>query len=328
MNDDRLYNLFFLKLKEHYKSLLKKFIIVFSVVIICSFFIDKRYTSTISVMPNLSDNNISSLGLLAQDFGINSSGASNFPIAEIAGSNSILDKIYLSSFDLDNNKGKATLATILRTNKQNIFAKIISKITNKDSNNPLLIKHNTLNKFTKERLSISYDRKTNITSISITVEDPLAAKQIAETFYNELSFFINKTINDSGKIKKNFIEKKLESTEDELFLYEKKLENFLNENKSLNDSPKLLQEYNRIRRDVTVQETAYLLLKKELESAKIDEIKNSLKLFIIQKPEKSAVKSYPSRIMLALSVSSLFIFVLFLYRIRNDIFLAFSNRDF
>ena len=200
-------------------------------------------------------------------------------------------------------------------------------ITNKDSNNPSLIKYSTLDKFKKERLSITYDRKTNITSISVTVEDPLVAKQIAEIFYNELSFFINKTINDSGKIKKNFLEKRLESIKSELFVEEKKLENFLNENKSLNDSPKLLQQYNRIKREVTVKETAYLLLKKEKEGAKIDEIKNTLKLFIIEKPEQPPVKSYPSRVRLALLLSSLFTVGLLMHRMKNDLFIAFRSID-
>ena len=125
MSETKLYDLFFLKIREQYKSLFRVFVLVFCIVILFSFLIEKRYTSTISVMPNLSDNNMSSLGLLAQDFGIGGSAGSNFPIAEIATSNSILDKIYLASFDLDNNKGKTTLSDILGTNKTSIISRII-----------------------------------------------------------------------------------------------------------------------------------------------------------------------------------------------------------
>lgn len=318
MLETKLYHLFLNKVKEDYKNLLFLFFIIFFLTACLSFFLDKRYTSTISVMPNSADNNVSSIGLLVQDFGMSSSGG-NFPIAELATSNSILDIIYNNTFDLSENKGKTTLADLLSTNKTSFLRKILVSLTKANSNNPDLLKYNTLNKFKSDRLSINYDRKTSITSISVTVEDPLAAQQIAQNFYDELSLFINKSINDGAKIKQAFLNEKIQSVEIELFENENILEDFLNTNKLLNESPRLLKEFNSIQREITLKETAYLLLKRELEIAKIDEVKNTLKLIIIDKPNLPAVKSYPSRLNLSFSIATLLVLIWFLIGIKNDV---------
>ena len=318
MLETKLYHLFLNKVKEEYKNLFFLFFVIFFLTACLSFFLDKRYTSTISVIPNSADNNVSSIGLLVQDFGMSSSGG-NFPIAELATSNSILDIIYNNIFDLSENKGKTTLADLLGTNKTSFLTKILVSLTKANSNNPDLLKYNTLNKCKSDRLSINYDRKTNITSISVTVEDPLAAQQIAQNFYDELSLFINKSINDGAKIKQAFLNEKIQSVEIELFENENILEDFLNTNKLLNESPRLLKEFNSIQREITLKETAYLLLKRELEIAKIDEVKNTLKLIIIDKPNLPAVKSYPSRLNLSFSIAILLVSIWFLIGIKNDI---------
>lgn len=318
MLETKLYHLFLNKVKEEYKNLLSLFFIIFFLTACLSFFLDKRYTSTISVIPNSADNNVSSIGLLVQDFGMSSSGG-NFPIAELSTSNSILDIIYSNTFDLSENKGKTTLADLLGTNKTSFLSKILVSLTKANSNNPDLLKYNTLNKFKSDRLSINYDRKTNITSISVTVEDPLAAQQIAQNFYDELSLFINKSINDGAKIKQAFLNEKIQSVEIELYENENILEDFLNTNKLLNESPRLLKEFNSIQREITLKETAYLLLKRELEIAKIDEVKNTLKLIIIDKPNLPAVKSYPSRLNLSFSIAILLVSIWFLIGIKNDV---------
>lgn len=316
MLETRLYDLLFINLRLKCKVLVKIFCGAFFIIAILTFFLDQRYTSTLSIMPNQSESSMSSLGMLVQDFAIDGGGG-NFPISEIASSNSILDKIYNTSFDSNVNQGKINLADLLGTNKTTFISKIMGIITNKDINNPDMLKYSTIKKF-KERLNIKYDRKTNITSISVTVEDPLASKQIADLFYYEISSFINKTINDSGKMKQNFLNERIQSIETELVKNEKILEDFLSENKSINQSPKLLQQLTRLQREVTLKETAYLLLKKELEIARIDEVKRTLKLIVIEKPDIPVVKSYPSRLSLSLSIAFFLTISFFFYIIIRD----------
>tara|TARA_Y100000996_G_C22450933_1_gene613824 strand:- start:106 stop:939 length:834 start_codon:yes stop_codon:yes gene_type:complete len=255
-------------------------------------------------MPNISENSISSLNMLAQDFGIDNTN-NNFPIASIANSNSILDQIYIKSFKQSHSESLITLPEILKTDSSNILENSLSIFFKNSGKSPESIKYNTIKKFKDERLQINYDRRTNITSISVELEDPKVASQVAELFYIELSSFINETINKGARIKQNFLNERIDSIELELLSSEKNLEDFLNENKSFQNSPKLLQDYNRLQRDVKLKETAFLLLKNELEIAKVDEVKNTLKLVMIDKPSVPFAKSYPSRLSLSLSIAFL-----------------------
>lgn len=303
MVNEKLYDIIFLKIKNQFNILIKIFFISLLTTFLLSFLATKRYTATLSVMPNISENSISSLNMLAQDFGIDNT--SNFPIANIANSNSILDQIYVKSFKQSHSESLITLPEILKTDSSNILENLLSIFLKNSGKSPESIKYKTIKKFKDERLQINYDRRTNITSISVELEDPKVASQVAELFYIELSSFINETINKGARIKQNFLNERIDAIELELLSSEKSLEDFLNENKSFQNSPKLLQDYNRLQRNVKLKETAFLLLKNELEIAKVDEVKNTLKLVMIDKPSVPFAKSYPSRLSLSLSIAFL-----------------------
>ena len=273
-----------------------------------SFFIPARYQATLKVFPNQNENNISSLNFLAQDFGLSGSQSSNFPLSEIALSNSILDKIYYGSYK----KSSGEVTNINNLLNKSFFSFI------KNEKSESLEKFLTIEKL-KERLNVSYDRRTNITSLTIEIEDPNVSKEILELFYDEISLFINQSINEAASYKKNFIEKRISVVQDELLSAESDLEEFLKVNKSFQDSPLLLKKITELKREVSVKEGAYLILKQELEVAKIDEIKNTLKLFIIEKPEVSPIKSFPRRLSFASTGSIIVALFFLLLRNRRDL---------
>jgi uncharacterized protein involved in exopolysaccharide biosynthesis len=308
MVDEKIYIILFRMLRREMKTLILAFFVSFFIFALISYLVPKRYNSTLKFFPNQNENNISSLNAFAQDFGLGGSGSSNFPLSDIASSNLILDKIYYSSFEKIN--GEATSISIILNKKRTPFF-------NKPKEESLE-KFLTIEKF-KDRLSISYDRRSNITSISVSIEDPNVAKQILDLFYTELSLYINKSINNAASYKKNFIEKRSIDVASELFLAESKLEEFLNENKLMGNSPLLLRKWNELKREVSVKESAYIILRRELEIAKIDEVKNTLKIFILEKPEVAAIKSYPSRLSFSFFGALISIFIIFLLRSRKEL---------
>jgi uncharacterized protein involved in exopolysaccharide biosynthesis len=308
MVDEKIYIILFRILRREMKTLILAFFVSFFIFALISYLVPKRYNSTLKFFPNQNENNISSLNAFAQDFGLGGSGSTNFPLSEIASSNIILDKIYYSSFEKIN--GEATsISSILNKKRTPFFNK---------PKEESLEKFLTIEKF-KDRLSISYDRRSNITSISVSIEDPNVAKQILDLFYTELSLYINKSINNAASYKKNFIEKRSIDVASELFLAESKLEEFLNENKLMGNSPLLLRKWNELKREVSVKESAYIILRKELEIAKIDEVKNTLKIFILEEPEVAAIKSYPSRLSFSFFGALISTFIIFISRSRKEL---------
>lgn len=318
MNEERIYSFLTRLISKDFKLLIRAFLLFFILFVFISFLIPKRYQSTLKVLPNQNENNISSLNFLAQDFGLSGSSPSNFPLSEIALSNSVLDKIYYSNFETSSGS---------ITNLENILNQSFFSFSNQQKNESLQ-KYLTIEKF-KERLNVSYDRRTNITTLSVQLEDPFISKQVLDLFYNELSSFINNSINNAASYKKNFIEKRISVVQNELLSAESSLEEFLNINRFFQDSPLLLKKYNELKREVSVKEGAYLILKQELEVAKIDEIKNTLKIFIIESPQVSPVKSYPSRLPFSLTSSVVLLLIFFIIRNRFELkkLLIFINKN-
>lgn len=308
MVEEKIYSFLNRIILREYKLLLIILICSFISFLFFSFFIPARYQATLKVFPNQNENNISSLNFLAQDFGLSGSQSSNFPLSEIALSNSILDKIYYGSYK----KSSGEVTNINNLLNKSFFSFI------KNEKSESLEKFLTIEKL-KERLNVSYDRRTNITSLTIEIEDPNVSKEILELFYDEISLFINQSINEAASYKKNFIEKRISVVQDELLSAESDLEEFLKVNKSFQDSPLLLKKITELKREVSVKEGAYLILKQELEVAKIDEIKNTLKLFIIEKPEVSPIKSFPRRLSFASTGSIIVALFFLLLRNRRDL---------
>jgi len=305
MVDKKIYSILLKMIFDERKKLIKYFIVSFFIFALISFLIPKRYQSTLKVFPNQNENNISSLGQLAQGFGLAGGNSSSFPISDIASSNLILDQIYYSSFETS--EGEITNL------KEILYRPILSFIQKKKEEE--LEKFLTLEKF-KDRLSISYDRIANITSISVTLEDPNVAKQVLDLFYSELSLYINESINYAASYERNFIEKRILTVKNELSVAEGDVEAFLNENKSIQDSPLLLKRYNGFLRELAVKESAYIVLRQELEIAKINEVKNTLKIFILEEPKVAVKKNFPPRLLFSLSGSIISILII-LYRMRR-----------
>ena len=121
MNEDYIYEIVFLSIKKNYKKYLLVFFVGFLLTFFTTFLVDKKYTTTISLIPNSTDKSGSALNLLVQDFGLNMGDSSIFPISDLVLSNSILNEIYNSSFQLYNSEQKITLSELWRMNQKSFF---------------------------------------------------------------------------------------------------------------------------------------------------------------------------------------------------------------
>ena len=84
---------------------------------------------------------------------------------------------------------------------------------------------------------------------------------------------------------KQFISERIIETEKTLRKAEEDLKEFRMRNRRIENSPSLLLEQQRLTREVTVLTGVFTTLKQQLETAKIDEVKESEYLIIIEDPE-------------------------------------------
>lgn len=96
-----------------------------------------------------------------------------------------------------------------------------------------------------------------------------------------------------------FIEKSIKESKLNLEVTEEKLRSFKEENIDLN-SPEKELEYNRIERELDVQQALYIDLRRQLESAKIEEIKEMETVNVLEWAEVPVKKFKPNRIFIVL----------------------------
>ena len=102
----------------------------------------------------------------------------------------------------------------------------------------------------------------------------------------------NKSI--ASKARK-FIESRIEKTQSELQAKEEKLKTFRDRNRRIENSPNLLLEQERLSREVLVLNGVFTTLKQQLETIKIDEVKESAYVLVIDSPETPIKRFAPKR---------------------------------
>ena len=216
---------------------------------------------------------------LASQFGVNVptgsptdlSSPSLFP--ELLRSRTFAEKILVEEFYLDKYGKKLPLAIIL------------NDVDESDQIDKDQLIENALHILNNEILSFENDlKKSTFSVITVTVEEPVFAKQLADVVLAELDalnrYFKSRSV--SEKIK--FIENRIASVENDLEDSEQALKNFNERNRQI-ISPSLQLEQERMERDTEVQKGIYLTLKQQLELVKIEEVQETSIVQVLDYPQ-------------------------------------------
>ena len=99
---------------------------------------------------------------------------------------------------------------------------------------------------------------------------------------------------------RQFIEERIDDTEKELQAIEDALKDFRIQNRRIENSPSLLLEEQRLNREVTVLRGVFTTLKQQLQTTKIEEVKESDYVIILDAPELPLEKSKPNKKMMVI----------------------------
>jgi len=149
-----------------------------------------------------------------------------------------------------------------------------------------------------ERLQDAVSVRTSLNSgiISYSVVAPAAdlAPRIASMLLDELNRFNTQRRQSQAAAERRFTEKRLGEVGVELREAEGALEEFLARNRVIN-SPQLLFAQDRLRREVELKRTLYGSVAQSHEQAKIEEVRDTPQITVIQSPE---IPSQPDSRML------------------------------
>jgi uncharacterized protein involved in exopolysaccharide biosynthesis len=258
---------------------------------IVSLLVSPTYTATTTFVPEAGPQGRlpSSLAGLATQFGIAlGSEASKSPkfYAEVVRSRELMEHVLLSNYADPRHTQHATTdsATLLR----------ILRVTGRDLADSL---YRGVKKLTN-LVSVTVDAQTNIVSLSVDAHYPTLAAAVANRFVSYLNAFNAQYRQSQAREQRKFVEQRLVDGERELRSAEEDLRTFYERNRSWQQSPQLTFEEGRLRRQVEIRQEVYLTLKREYETARIQEVNDTPVITVIDTAAPPARKSQPKRTLL------------------------------
>ncbi len=165
----------------------------------------------------------------------------------------------------------------------------------------------------EDYIEVEVNNETGLITINLTVPTyPILAAEIANYVTTLLDLYNKQFRKYKATDQRTFIEKSIKETKTNLELAEEALKIFSEENKDLNSPDNRLQ-YDRLLTEVEVQKTIYLELRKQLELAKIEEVKETETLDILQYAVPPIEKYWPKRLLIIIILFFCGIFISMIY---------------
>jgi uncharacterized protein involved in exopolysaccharide biosynthesis len=152
----------------------------------------------------------------------------------------------------------------------------------------------------RERMTVNFDTRLGTVIIGVEMEEPQLAADVANRITTELDDYTRTKRRTNATLQREFIEERLKEVEGTLKKSEVALKDFREKNRRILDSPQLMLEQERLARDVQINSTVFVELKKQLEVVKIEEIKNIPIINVLDPARPPVQRSSPVRRQVAL----------------------------
>ena len=140
-------------------------------------------------------------------------------------------------------------------------------------------------RYTKEQLSVDVDRTTSMVRVEFRSTDQVLAVQVVRRLLQLINDYNASRRRSVARAEREFVGTRLAEIRDSLKRTEDDLAGFLRSNRNYQGSPQLAAEEQRLQRRVTIQQNLYLGLVQRFESARIDEVRDTPVITIVEPPE-------------------------------------------
>jgi uncharacterized protein involved in exopolysaccharide biosynthesis len=249
------------------------------------FFAKPVYTSTSKIMSSSSSGGMSQAAGLAAQFGIAIPTGQSEPkwvYPEIIKSRTLAKVMLKRKFDTNEFGLQKSLLQILTYGSDEPEFNLVTLET--------MAVNNLL-----EMIEVSEDMKTAILTLNINALEPSFAAEVNQALIEELDAHQRKYNKAKTSDTKQFIEERIIDTEKELMAAEEDLKVFMDRNRRIENSPALQLEQQRLGREVTVLTGVFTTLKQQLETTKIEEVKESDYVVVLDPPEVPLQRSKPNK---------------------------------
>jgi uncharacterized protein involved in exopolysaccharide biosynthesis len=240
-----------------------------------------RYRADSAFRPQVSDASSGRLAGIAAQFGLSLPGAASLgdPVrfyAELAKSKDLLQDVATAEYRFRTPEGDSIIGNLASI-------------------------YGTKGATPEEALQRAAYRVADDVDVTTNQQAGLVRVEVV-TRWPELSVLINRRIlraidtanlerrQSQAGAERKFIETRLQEVQEELNTAERNQERFLQQNRQYLNSPQLLLEFNRLQRQVDFRQQLFTTLAQGYEQARIDEVRDTPQLTIIDRPEGSSRK--------------------------------------
>ncbi len=175
------------------------------------------------------------------------------------------------------------------------------------------------------KIQTQLDKKTKILKISVTMPESKLSADVVNRIVKSLDNYLRTKTKTYASERRLYIEKRIKQVSDSLGIVENKLKDFRERNRVILSSPALLLKQTRLLRNVKIMQSVYIELNKQLELAKIDEVKDTPILNVREYAQDPVKKAGPKRaiifiVVIILSLILSMLLMLFYSKVVNYIY--------
>ena len=248
-------------------------IVTFVLVVGITFVLPRSYTSSTSFMLQSSEGSQSRLAGIAAQLGF------VMPVVESGTTPAFYEDLLRS---------RTTLARVVEAeysftvNDQEMVGNFIA-LYEIDGDTEALQRESAMNRLLGD-VSVTTRVETGIVRLSVTTPWAPLAQQIAGRMLETVSEFDLQTRQSQAGAERRFVEERLADIREQLRVAENVLVQFLRENRDFN-APGLVFERDRLQREVLMRQEVYTGMAQSYEQARINEVRNTPVITIIEHPE-------------------------------------------
>jgi len=138
------------------------------------------------------------------------------------------------------------------------------------------------------RVVVGIDRAANVVTLRTTAPWPALAEQINRRLLELVNTFNIERRNSSAAARRDFTAQRLEEADAARKVAEAELRRFLDRNRRYQDSPELVFEAGRLQQELELRQQVYTTLAQAHEQARIDAVRDTPVITMVESPEGSA----------------------------------------
>jgi uncharacterized protein involved in exopolysaccharide biosynthesis len=157
----------------------------------------------------------------------------------------------------------------------------------------------------KRDMKVTFDAHTNLVSVVVNARRPEVSAAVANRAVELVSAFNREQRLSRERARRIFLDSRVTEALAELRAAEAGLRTFYEQNRQWQNSPSLVIEERRARRQVEMASDLYLSIRREFESARIDEVNNTPVITVVDRAVPPRKPLWPRHVLIVLTAGVL-----------------------